>query len=111
MLLFDEFPKTQAVVKIDTLGGGTADARVWEYAKINDLTLGTKDKDFVDYWKRFEPPAKVIKLDTGNCRVAHIENMLKINRREIVGFISGSNSCFIQFGGVLVSSVIGFGRC
>ena len=57
--LMHEFSDVQAVVKVKYLGEGTSDERVWGYAKVNNLILITKDKDFVDYWKRFGPPPKI----------------------------------------------------
>ena len=75
-----EFPNIQAVAKVQSLGEGTIDEKVWVYAKTNNLMLVTKDKDFVDYWERFGPPPKVIKLKIGNCRISAIESLLKNNK-------------------------------
>ena len=88
--LVHEFPNTQAVAQVENLGVGTSDELVWKYAKTNSLALVTKDKDFVDYWKRFGPPPKVIKLEIGNCRIKAIELLLKSNKQQIIKFMAGS---------------------
>ncbi len=96
--LIHEFPGTQAVAKSNNLGEGTGDERVWKYAKINSLVLVTKDKDFVDYWKRFGPPPKVIKLNIGNCRINAIELLLKSNKEEIIQFVAGNKGLLVLEG-------------
>lgn len=96
--LIHEFPGIQAVAKVHSLGEGTVDEKVWDYAKTNNLMLVTKDKDFVDYWKRFGPPPKVIKLEIGNCRLSAIESLLKNNRDNITKFLSNSDGLLVLEG-------------
>ena len=97
--LVGDFPKTQAVVSVLSLGEGTEDQRVWDYAKTNSLALVTKDKDFVDYWKRFGPPPKVIKIEIGNCRISAIELLLKNNKEQIANFLANAEGLLVLDGG------------
>lgn len=39
--LIGDFPNTQAVVSVLSLGEGSEDQRVWEYVKTNNLALVT----------------------------------------------------------------------
>ena len=96
--LIHEFPDVQAVVKVIDLGEGASDERVWEYAKANNLVLTTKDKDFVNYWKRFGPPPKLIKLNIGNCRINALELLLKVNKDQIVRFVAGNDGLLVLEG-------------
>ena len=93
-----EFPNIQAVAKVQSLGEGTIDEKVWVYAKTNNLMLVTKDKDFVDYWERFGPPPKVIKLKIGNCRISAIESLLKNNKDKITKFLADSDGLLVLEG-------------
>ena len=93
--LVHEFPNTQAVNHIESLGEGSSDELIWQYAKTNSLVLVTKDKDFVDYWKRFGPPPKVIRLEIGNCRINKAEFLLKNNQDLIFEFIDGSDGLLV----------------
>jgi predicted nuclease of predicted toxin-antitoxin system len=96
--LLHEFPHSQAVVRVKGLGEGASDEHVWKYAKENHLVLTTKDKDFVDYWKRFGPPPKIIKLNVGNCRINAIELLLKRNKDRIALFVAGNNGLLVLDG-------------
>ncbi|WKD50607.1 DUF5615 family PIN-like protein [Microbulbifer spongiae] len=87
--LATEFAGTLAVPKVAVLGEGSRDSRVWEYAQEHNLALLTKDKDFVDYWRRFGPPPKVIRLDIGNnMQVRSIETLMKTNKRRVLEFLA-----------------------
>ncbi|WP_445362040.1 DUF5615 family PIN-like protein (plasmid) [Microbulbifer sp. ANSA003] len=87
--LAGDFAGTLAVPKVPALGEGTKDSRVWEYAQEHNLALLTKDKDFVDYWRRFGPPPKVVRLEIGNnVRVRAIEALMKSNKRRILEFLA-----------------------
>ncbi|WLQ14385.1 DUF5615 family PIN-like protein [Hahella aquimaris] len=97
--LAGDFPGTIAVAKAPSLGEGTQDPVVWEYAKTNNLVLVTKDKDFVDYWKRFGPPPKVIRLEIGNSRLSNVEQMIINNKNKILHFISSSNDGLLMLKG------------
>jgi predicted nuclease of predicted toxin-antitoxin system len=55
------------------------DAVVWEYAKAHGFTFLTKDKDFASLSLTWGAPPKVILLQTGNCSVAKIEQIVRDN--------------------------------
>ena len=96
--LIHEFPDIQAVIKVVDLGEGASDTRVWEYAKSNSLVLVTKDKDFVNYWERFGPPPKLIKLNIGNCRINAIKLLLEANKDQIDRFMAGNDGLLVLEG-------------
>jgi predicted nuclease of predicted toxin-antitoxin system len=89
------FPGIKSVVNTDSLGEGSDDNLVWQYAKSNNLVVVTKDKDFVDYWKNYGPPPKVIKLNIGNCRLNKVELFLKENKKYILEFIASNDALLI----------------
>ena len=88
----DIFPGICCVSKIPELGEGTPDNTVWAYAKTNNMAILTKDKDFIDYWQQFGPPPKVIRLDTGNCRLSILETIIRNNHIKILQFLNNSNN-------------------
>lgn len=92
--LGDVFPNSNHVFP---LGLGEADdTDVWEYAKINDFTLVTKDADFGDLSILRGFPPKVIWIRRGNCQTSEIESLLRANSEAIeqlendrqIGFIT-----------------------
>ena len=85
-----DFPGTLSVTVAPGLGGGADDANVWAFAKGQGLAILTKDKDFVEYWRRFGPPPKVIRLDIGNCRLAALRTRIDANRQRILTFLASS---------------------
>lgn len=98
--LNSEFPGIEAVAKAAELGEGTPDTSVWEYAKTRNLVILTKDKDFVDYWKRFGPPPKILRLEIGNSRLNNIESLIKNNKNKIIHFINGTNDGLLLLRGL-----------
>lgn len=95
----NDFKAIAAVSKVSSLGEGASDPKVWEYAKNNNLALLTKDKDFVDFWKRYGPPPKVIRLDIGNSRLQAVEALIRKNKAEILKFLSDTNSGLLLLNG------------
>jgi predicted nuclease of predicted toxin-antitoxin system len=82
-----DFPGTLSVTLAPGLGVGADDANVWAFAKTHGLAILTKDKDFVEYWRRFGPPPKVVRLDICNCRVAALRARVDANRARILAFL------------------------
>lgn len=75
--LRDIFPNSNHVFP---LGLDTADdTAVWEYAKLNDFVLVTKDADFGDLSVLRGFPPKVIWIRRGNCKTSDIEQILRDN--------------------------------
>ena len=73
----DLFPGSIHVV--DAGMGSTSDAVIWRYAKENQFTFLTKDKDFASLSLIWSAPPKVILLQTGNCSTARIERIIRSN--------------------------------
>lgn len=71
--LFDEnlpthiqFAPSLPVEHVTDLGASLSDTEVWEYARMNDLVIVTKDADFSERIIASKPPPKVIHLRFGN---------------------------------------------
>lgn len=52
------------------------DAVVWDYARVNNLTIVTKDADFTDRIMSSTPPPRVIHLRIGNLRLSELRTFL-----------------------------------
>lgn len=52
------------------------DSKIWEYAKMKNLTIITKDADFSDRIIATEPPPKVIHLKIGNMKMNDFHNFI-----------------------------------
>jgi predicted nuclease of predicted toxin-antitoxin system len=59
--------------------GSTPDAVIWEYAKSNEYTFVTKDRDFANLSLVWGAPPKVVLLLTGNCSTLQIERTIRLN--------------------------------
>jgi predicted nuclease of predicted toxin-antitoxin system len=55
------------------------DDEIWNYAKENNLTIITKDKDFSNRILFNTPPPKVIHLKIGNLKLKSLFNYLSAN--------------------------------
>ncbi len=55
------------------------DAKVWEYAKVNDMVVVSKDADFKERALLEGPPPKFIWIRLGNCSTRDIEALLRNN--------------------------------
>ena len=75
--LVDLFPNSNHVFPLGL--DQAEDIEVWEYAKLNDFVLVTKDADFGDISILRGFPPKVIWIRRGNCKTSHIEQILRDN--------------------------------
>lgn len=73
--LFDEnlpvniqFSPSLPVEHVRDLGESLSDTEIWEYAKVNNLVIVTKDADFSDRIITSSPPPRVVHLRFGNMR-------------------------------------------
>jgi predicted nuclease of predicted toxin-antitoxin system len=55
------------------LGDDLPDRAIWEYARLNDLVIVTKDSDFSDWVMFADPPPRVIHFRTGNLRLRELK--------------------------------------
>ena len=75
--LADLFPNSNHVFPLGF--DCAADTEIWEYARLNDFILVTKDADFGDMSLLCGFPPKVLWLRRGNCSTSDIENILRSN--------------------------------
>ncbi|MEO0803453.1 MAG: DUF5615 family PIN-like protein [Cyanobacteria bacterium J06642_2] len=73
--LSDLFPNSLHVREIGM--EATTDSIIWEYAKVNDYMIISKDADMHDLSLVFGSPSKVIWLRLGNCSTLQVENVLR----------------------------------
>ena len=79
--LSDIFPES---AHVDRLGmGGEPDSVIWEYAKVHDYILVSKDSDFHERSLLYGHPPKVVWVRRGNCSVRNIELILRNKAAEI----------------------------
>jgi len=92
-LLHDHFPGSVHV--IDAGMRDKDDIEILEYAKKENLTIVTKDKDFYFLNSTYGSPPKLIWLVIGNCKIADTVNILKINKNEIMDFLNSDKDLLI----------------
>lgn len=90
----DIFPNSTHVM-IEELDKAS-DGEVWEFAREYGYTIVTKDSDFNDMAVFKCSPPKVIWIKTGNCRVADIEMILKVNEEIIKLFVDEPESAILE---------------
>jgi predicted nuclease of predicted toxin-antitoxin system len=72
---------------VKTLGLiNTDDALIWEYAKINNFVIVSKDSDFHQRSLLYGHPPKFIYLRIGNCPTLEITQILRNNLDTIIQF-------------------------
>ena len=82
--LRDLFPGSLHVSNVGL--GESSDKEVWEYARVGDFVLVTKDADFSELSILFGAPPKVIWLQVGNCPTDRIESLLRARFADIASF-------------------------
>ena len=90
----DIFPNSNHVMplNLDT----ASDMQVWQYAKMNNFTILTKDSDFNDLAIYKGIPPKIIWIKVGNCKVSEIETLLKSYQKAIFEFLDDKNSAILE---------------
>jgi len=105
-LLFDEnlspklvqrlssiFPES---VHIDRVGlGSEYDNDVWDYARINEFTIVSKDSDFHEKSLLKGYPPKVVWIRRGNCSIKEIEEILINHTSDIEKLIENDEKAFL----------------
>jgi len=105
-LLFDEnlspklvqrlssiFPES---VHVDRVGLGSEDDNdVWDYARINEFTIVSKDSDFHEKSLLKGYPPKVVWIRRGNCSIEEIEEILIKHTSDIEKLIENDNKAFL----------------
>jgi predicted nuclease of predicted toxin-antitoxin system len=72
---FSKWNKSDYVHQRD-IGDSWTDEQIWDYAKVNNLTIITKDADFSHKIIFKEPPPKVIHIKIGNMKLKDFLNTL-----------------------------------
>jgi predicted nuclease of predicted toxin-antitoxin system len=62
------------------------DDEVWQYARLNDFAIVTKDEDFNNASVVRGSPPKVIWLQLGNCTTAQVEAVFRARFADIESF-------------------------
>lgn len=73
--LADMFPDSEHVRDVGLLASD--DSVVWEYVRLNQFLIVTKDVDMHDLSLLFGNPPKVIWLRLGNCSTVQVEKVLR----------------------------------
>ena len=81
----DIFPNSNHVM-LENLDE-VSDTKVWMFARSHSYTIVTKDSDFNDMAIHKGTPPKIIWIKVGNCKVAEIENILRVNEVAIKAFL------------------------
>ena len=93
LLLAETFP---GATHVSLLGLGSSDDRaVWEYARREDLTIVTKDNDFVSLALTEGSPPKVIMLALGNCTTLDVVRLIEASQTEIAVFEQSSEALLV----------------
>lgn len=56
-----------------------SDSEIWNYAKLNDFTIVTKDADFSNRIIMSAPPPKIIHLRLGNMRLRNLMQFINLH--------------------------------
>lgn len=98
MLLLDENLSPKLVARINKIYPGSLhvlhakldnspDIEIWRYAKKQQMTIVSKDKDFLHYANQHGCPPKLVYINTGNAKLAVVEAILKEKESSIKSFI------------------------
>lgn len=82
--ILDLYPKSEHVKALDLTN--TDDGIIWEYAKINNFTIVSKDADFHQRSLVYGHPPKFVYLRIGNSSTLKIVQILRNNFEAIVQF-------------------------
>lgn len=76
--------------------GAAADSDIWQYAKLNGLTIVSKDSDFQERSVLAGQPPKFIWLRVANCSTSQIERLLRTAFPVIKRFVrENEESCLV----------------
>jgi predicted nuclease of predicted toxin-antitoxin system len=80
----DLYPDSKHVKPLALIN--TDDSIIWEYAKVNDFVIVSKDSDFHQRSLLYGHPPQFIYLQVGNCPTSKIVQVLRDNFSTIVQF-------------------------
>ena len=85
-----DFPGTTHVEDIQLRG--SADKKIWDYARENGFTIVSKDTDFQDRSALHGAPPKVIWLAIGNAGTRAVADLLSRSRKDLLNFEADSEA-------------------
>jgi predicted nuclease of predicted toxin-antitoxin system len=105
-LLFDEnlSPKLPRLIAASFAGSqhvrelglkGRTDEEIWTYAKTNEFTIVSKDKDFYQRALLYGSPPKFVWLCLGNCTRAELLALIQRHQQDILAFETSPESILI----------------
>ena len=80
----DVFPDSTHVLELGL--DEATDREIWAYAKVNELTIVSKDSDFRVLAFLDDPPPKAVWLRVGNATTAQIVTLLLDEHERIIDF-------------------------
>ncbi|MBD1916835.1 MULTISPECIES: DUF5615 family PIN-like protein [Cyanophyceae] len=84
--LADIFPEASHV-QLKGLAEKT-DTEIWDFAKLNDFCIVTKDADFLERSRLYGAPPKVVWLRCGNAPTSRIEALLRSGEQAIQSLLN-----------------------
>jgi predicted nuclease of predicted toxin-antitoxin system len=87
------FPGSQHVASLEL--DQFSDHQLWQYAKQNDFTIVTKDKDFYHLANSVGQPPKVVWLTIGNCTNRELIVLVEASIEAITQFIKGDKDLLV----------------
>jgi predicted nuclease of predicted toxin-antitoxin system len=91
--IVDLYPDSEHVKTLGLVN--TDDAVIWEYAKVNDFVIVSKDSDFHQRSLLYGHPPQFIYLRVGNCPTSKIIQILRNNLDTIVQFESSETESLL----------------
>lgn len=79
----------------DAIGPAATDEQIWEYARITQLVVVSKDEDFQRFcvWRGFPP--KVIWIQLGNCSTDDVAGLLRNAQALIADLVAHPEAAFL----------------
>lgn len=83
--LLEAYPRSNHVVYLNL--DESPDTFIWEHAKKEGFTIVSKDKDFLQRSMLMGHPPKVVHLNTGNCSIQEMAEILMKHHEDVRKFL------------------------
>ena len=94
--LADLYPGSDHVHNLSL--GGANDSEVWDYAKLHEFAIVSKDSDFAERSVLEKDPPKIIWIRLGNCSTADVERLLRSAHEAIRIFLKEDEETCLLLG-------------